>query len=67
MLENKPTSAELKRKATALLRRYDKLRTEMRALEHDTQRACVDYGKSIGVWGFTKDHLRMQLEREKAA
>jgi hypothetical protein len=39
----------------------------VRALEHQLNKACVDYGRSIGVYGFSKDHLRMQLEREKAA
>lgn len=56
-----------KKEAAALLRRYDKLRAELRTLEHDLARACTDYGKSQGIWGFTRDHLRMQLEREKAA
>jgi len=50
--------------ATRLLRRYDKLRTEMRGMEHDVNRACADYGRSIGVWGFRPDHLRMRLNRE---
>jgi hypothetical protein len=36
-------------------------------LEHELNRACVEYGKTQGIWGFNKDHLRMQLEREKAA
>lgn len=56
-----------KREAAALLRRYDKLKHELRVLEHDLAKACTDYGKSQGIWGFTRDHLRMQLEREKAA
>ena len=62
MLEDAKT---LKDKAAELLRRYDKLRTEMRALEGETNRACVEYGRSIGVYGFSKDHLRMRLEREE--
>ena len=57
----------LKRDATKLLTRYDKLRLEMRVLEHDLNRACIAYGRSIGVWGFSRDHLRMQLEREKGS
>lgn len=56
-----------KKEAAALLRKYDKLRAEMRVLEHELAKACTEYGKSIGVWGFNRDHLRMQLEREKAA
>jgi len=56
-----------KKEAAALLRRYDKVRHELRLLEHNLAKACADYGRSQGVWGFNKDHLRMQLEREKAA
>ena len=56
-----------KREAATLLRRYDKMRHELRLLEHDLAKACTDYGRTQGVWGFNKDHLRMQLEREKAA
>ena len=56
-----------KKEAAALLRRYDKMRTELRLLEHELAKACSDYGRSQGVWGFNRDHLRMQLEREKAA
>jgi hypothetical protein len=56
-----------KREATTLLRRYDKMRQELRTLEHDLAKACADYGRSQGIWGFNRDHLRMQLEREKAA
>lgn len=54
-----------KKKAAKLLRRYDKLRTELRVLEHDLAIACTDYGRTIGVWGLSKDHLRIQLMREQ--
>lgn len=60
-------SKTTKKEVAALLRKYDKMRAEVRALEHQLNKACVDYGRSIGVYGFSKDHLRMQLEREKAA
>ena len=58
-----------KKKPAKLLPRYDKLRTELRVLEHDLATACADYGRTIGVWGLSKDHLRIQLmrEQEKAA
>jgi hypothetical protein len=56
-----------KKEAAALLRKYDKLRHELRTLEHDLAKACTDYGRTQGLWGFNKDHLRMQIEREKAA
>ena len=56
-----------KKEAAALLRKYDKLRAELRAVEHELAKACADYGRSQGLWGFSASHLRMQLEREKAA
>lgn len=56
-----------KKEAAALLRKYDKMRHELRAIEAELNKACADYGRSQGVWGFNRDHLRMQLEREKAA
>ncbi len=56
-----------KREAAALLRKYDKMRHELRAIEAELAKACADYGRTQGVWGFNRDHLRMQLEREKAA
>jgi hypothetical protein len=56
-----------KREVATMLRKYDKMRVELRTLEYDLAKACADYGRSQGIWGFNKDHLRMQLEREKAA
>lgn len=56
-----------KKEAAALLRKYDKMRLELRTLEHELGKACASYGRTIGVWGYTRDHLRMQLEREKVA
>jgi hypothetical protein len=54
-----------KMKATRLLRKYDKMRAEMRDLEHELARACVAYGREQGyLYGFNKDHLRMQLDHE---
>lgn len=57
--------SDTKKEAAKLLRKYDKLRAEMRTLEHDLAKACADYGRSIGVYGYRADHLRMQLNREK--
>ncbi len=56
-----------KAEAAALLREYDELRARMRVLERELGKACAEYGRSIGVWGFNRDHLRIQLERENAA
>lgn len=56
-----------KKEAAAMLRKYDRMRNDLRVLEHELGKACAAYGRTIGVWGYTRDHLRMQLEREKVA
>jgi len=56
-----------KKEVAAMLRKYDKMRTDLMILEHNLAATCANYGRSQGIWGFTRDHLRMQLEREKAA
>lgn len=58
------TPKQTKAKATRLLRKYDKLRTQLLQLEHEAAKACADYGRTIGVWGYRLDHMRMELERE---
>lgn len=57
-------AATLKREASKLLRQYDKMRKELSSLERDLSVACTAYGRSVGVWGFSREHMRMQLERE---
>ncbi len=59
--------SEAKAHATELLRRYDELRMELRKLEPALGKACSEYGRSIGVWGYHRDHLRQQLAREQGA
>ncbi len=54
-----------RKEAAALLRKYDKMRRELRELEHELAKAAAEYGRSTGRWGFTRDHLRSELEREK--
>ena len=56
-----------KKEVAAMLRKYDRMRNDLRVLEHDLAKACAECGRTQGIWGFTRDHLRMQLEREKAA
>lgn len=56
-----------KKQVAAMLRKYDKQRHELRLLESELNKACADYGRTQGLWGFNKDHMRMQLEREKAS
>lgn len=59
--DRSPTKAEVVR----MLEEYDALRAKLRTLERELNRACADYGRTRGVWGFSRDHLRMQVEREK--
>lgn len=54
-----------KQRATMLLRKYDLLRKEMRETERQLARACTEYGRETGHWGFNKDHLRIQLDNEE--
>lgn len=56
-----------KREALRLLKKYDKLRAELRQLEPQLNKACADYGRTIGAWGYRADHLRMELTREEKA
>lgn len=54
-----------KQRAALLLRKYDLLRKEMRETERQLARACTEYGRETGHWGFNKDHLRIQLDNEE--
>lgn len=56
-----------KQRAALLLRKYDSLRKELRETERDLAKACTTYGRETGHWGFTKDHLRIQLDNEERA
>lgn len=56
-----------KQRAALLLRKYDLLRKEMRETERQLARACTEYGRETGHWGFNKDHLRIQLDNEERA
>ena len=61
------TEMTTKQRATLLLRKYDLLRKEMRETERQLARACTEYGRETGHWGFNKDHLRIQLDNEERA
>lgn len=54
----------VKAKATALLRRYDQLRKELRETEQELGRAVTDYARDTGRWCLSKDHFRSEMERE---
>ena len=56
-----------KQRATLLLRKHDEMRAELRKIERELHKACADYGRDCGMWGFNKDHLRIQLENEDRA
>lgn len=59
------TDMQTKRaQAIKLLRRYEKLKAELRTLEPELNKACVDYGlsKASPSWGFRKEHLRIELD-----
>ena len=56
---------EMKKHAAKMLKRYDAMRKEMRALERELHKTVTEYGKATGRWGFNKDHFRIQLEMEK--
>jgi hypothetical protein len=53
-----------KQRAALLLRKYDHMRRELRIIERDLAKACTEYGRETGHWGFNKDHLRIQLDNE---
>ena len=54
-----------KQRAALLLRKYDQMRREIRIIERDLAKACTEYGRETGHWGFNKDHLRIQLDNEE--
>jgi hypothetical protein len=61
------TNMQTKRaQAAKLLRRYEKLRAELRLLEPELKKACVEYGlaKTSPTWGFRPEHLHIELEME---
>ena len=55
----------VKVKATALLRRYDQLRKELRETELELGKAVTDYARDTGRWCLSKDHFRSEIDREE--
>ena len=55
----------IKLKAAILLRKYDRLRKELRETEHELGKAVAAYGRETGLWGLNKDHFRIQLDNEE--
>lgn len=64
MTDNLTDNLTLKQRAALLLRKYDHMRRELRIIERDLAKACTEYGRETGHWGFNKDHLRIQLDNE---
>ena len=55
----------IKLKAAILLRKYDRLRKELRETEQDLGKAVAAYGRETGLWGLNKDHFRIQIQNEE--
>lgn len=60
------TDKEADREAIRLLKKVEKLRRELKILEPQLSKACVDYGKRRGMSLFREFHLRNELERKAA-
>lgn len=54
-----------KLKAKILLRRYDRLRKELRETELELGKAVTEYARDSGRWALSKDHFRSEIEREE--
>ena len=60
------TPNQLKRQAAVLLRKYDRMRMEMRQLEHELHEACVAYGQTQGYGlRYNRDYFRTLLLMEQ--
>lgn len=51
--------------AEALLEEYDAKKRELWQLEQKLNRACSDYGRRLGLYGFSPTHLRQRLNAMK--
>jgi len=54
----------IKLKAKILLRKYDRLRRELRETELELGKAVTEYARDTGRWALSKDHFRSEIERE---
>lgn len=55
----------IKLKAKILLRRYDRLRKELRETEQELGKAVTEFARDTGRWALSKDHFRSEMEREE--
>ena len=60
------TDKEADREAIRLLRKVEKLRKELKILEPQLNKACLEYGKRRGMSLFREFHLRNEIERKAA-
>jgi hypothetical protein len=60
------TDKEADREAIRLLRKVERLRRELKILEPQLNKACLEYGKRRGMSLFREFHLRNELERKAA-
>jgi hypothetical protein len=60
------TDREADREAIRLLKKVEKLRRELKILEPQLNKACLEYGKRRGMSLFREFHLRNELERKAA-
>ena len=59
------TEMQIKRaEAVRLLKRYEKLRSELRKLEPEMRRAVIAYGKTTGRAFMRPETLKIELEME---
>lgn len=53
------------KRAADLLKKYDKLRKELREVEDELEKAAIDYGHRRGHIGFTRvETMRLMMENE---
>lgn len=57
---------EADKEAIRLLRKVERLRRELKQLEPQLNKACLEYGKRRGMSLFREFHLRNELERKAA-
>ena len=55
-----------KETAVKLLREYDQMGVDYRSLERELDKACCIYSAELGLWGFSKNHLRIRLYNDAA-
>ena len=55
---------DTKRRATVLLRKYDKMRRELRDIERELHETVTQYGRETGYYALSKDMFRNMLAQE---